>query len=125
MLITHLHFCGECYQAIKSYERAFGAIINKIIFIDKEKPEKGVLHAEILIHGQRVMLNDNRSGNCSAEYPFVQLVMTFKNEVELINAFNILKDENKIMSPMKATDFTSCTVGFWDKYGIRWGFMVN
>jgi uncharacterized glyoxalase superfamily protein PhnB len=61
MLIPHLHFSGECYQAMKMY----------------------------------------------------------------VKAFEILKDEQKVIIPMKATDFTSCTVGFWDKYGIRWGFMVQ
>ncbi|WP_097026979.1 hypothetical protein [Clostridium peptidivorans] len=71
------------------------------------------------------MLNDNRSENCSIDFPYVQLVVTFENEVELKNAFEILKDEPKVVSPMKATDFTPCTVGFWDKYGIRWGFMVQ
>jgi PhnB protein len=124
MFIPHLHFCGECYQAMEMYVRAFDATINEIIFLDKDKPEKGILHAEMLIHGQKVMLNDNRSDNCFVDYPFVQLVVTFKNEVELKYAFDILKDERKIVCPMKATDFTACTVGFWDKYGIRWGFMV-
>jgi PhnB protein len=110
---------------MEMYVRAFDATINEIIFLDKDKPEKGILHAEMLIHGQKVMLNDNRSDNCLVDYPFVQLLVTFENEVELKYAFDILKDERKIVCPMKATDFTACTVGFWDKYGIRWGFMVQ
>ncbi|KAJ49221.1 PhnB protein [Clostridium tetanomorphum] len=125
MIIPHLHFSGECYQAMEMYIKAFDATIKEIIFIDKEKPEKGVLHAEMLIHGQRVMLNDNRSEDCDIAFPYVQLVVIFENEVELKKAFEILKDEQKVICPMKATDFTSCTVGFWDKYGIRWGFMVQ
>jgi uncharacterized glyoxalase superfamily protein PhnB len=70
MFIPHLHFSDYFGQAIEMYVKAFDTTINEIIFIDKEKPEKGV-------------------------------------------------------SPMKATDFTPCTVGFWDKYGIRWDFMVQ
>lgn len=124
MLIPHLHFDGECHQAMELYVKAFGATINNII-VDKEKPEEGVCHAEMLIHGQLFMLNDNRSGNCSMEYPFVQLVMTFHNELELKNAYELLKDEQRVVSPMRATDYTPCTVGFWDKFGIRWGFMVR
>lgn len=125
MLIPHLHFSGECYQAMEMYVKAFDATINEIIFIDKESTEKGVLHAEMSIHGQRVMLNDNRSEECAIAFPYVQLIVTFDNEAELKKAFEILKDEQKVIIPMKATDFTACTVGFWDKYGIRWGFMVQ
>lgn len=124
MLIPHLHFNGGCYKAMEAYIKAFDATIKDVIFIDKENPEKGVLHAEMSIHGQRVMLNDNRSDDCSIDFPYVQLVITFKNEAELKSAYEILKDDQKIVSPMKATEFTSCTVGFWDKFGIRWGFMV-
>jgi len=51
------------------------------------------------------------------------MLSSYENKLKY--AFEILKDENKIISPMKATDFTSCTVGFWDRYGIRWGFMVE
>lgn len=125
MLIPHLHFHGECYRAIQSYVEAFDATINDIVFIDKEEPEKGVLHAEISIHCQRVMLNDNRSDNCFVDFPFAQLVVVFEHEKELKYAFDILKDEEKVVSPMRAADFSACTVGFWDKYGIRWGFMVQ
>ncbi|WP_346871490.1 VOC family protein [Clostridium sp. UBA5119] len=125
MFVPHLHFSGECYQAMEMYVKAFDATIKEIIFIDKEKPEIGVLHGEMLIHGQRIMLNDNRSENCHIAFPYAQLVVIFENEVELKKAFEILKDEQKVIYPMKATDFTSCTVGFWDKYGIRWGFMVE
>ena len=124
MFIPHLHFDGKCYQAIEMYVNAFDALVNEMIFIDKDNHEKGILHAEMTIHGQRVMLNDNRSRNCSTAFPFVQLIVTFDNEAELKRAYEILKNENKIVSHIKATDFTPCTVGFWDKYGIRWGFMI-
>lgn len=125
MVIPHLHFSGECYQAMNLYAKAFDATINKVIFIENGKPEKGILHAEMTIHGLRVMLNDNRSEICSADFPFVQLVVTFVNEEELKKSYEILKNENGIVSSMRETDYTPCTVGFWDKYGIRWSFMVD
>ena len=125
MVVPHLHFNGECLQAMKLYAKAFSATINKIIFIEDEKPEKGILHAEMTIHGQRVMFNDNKSEICSADFPFAQLVVTFANDEELKKSYEILKNENGIVCSMKATDYTSCTVGFWDIYGIRWSFMVE
>lgn len=125
MLVPHLHFKGECLQAMALYSKAFDAKINEICLIDEGKPEKGVLHAEMTIYGQRVMLNDNLSEGCDIDFPFAQLIMIFDNEQSLKKAFEILKDDKRIVCPMSATDYTSCAVGFWDKFGVRWSFMIE
>jgi len=97
MLVPHLHFKGECREAMKTYIKAFDAKIDEVCLIEEEKPEKGVLHAEMTIYGQRIMLNDNRSENCDSDFPFAQLIVTFENEEDLKNAFDILKDERRIV----------------------------
>jgi PhnB protein len=125
MLIPHLHFDGECSRAMELYVKALDAVVHKVIYIDKEHPEQGVMHAEMSIHGQRIMLNDNRSNVNYCGYPFVQLILTFDEEARLKHAFHLMKDEQRVVSPMEATDYSPCTVGFWDRFGIRWGFMVE
>ena len=56
MLIPHLHFCGDCKEAIDLYEKAFNT---KIESIDYMPDGKKIAHAAMNIHGQEVFLNDN------------------------------------------------------------------
>ncbi len=126
MLVPHLHFNGDCSRAMELYVKALDAAIHVIIYENEEHPDQGVLHAEMSIHGQRVMLNDNRSIDMDYhDFPFVQLIVTFPEEAQLKHAFDLMKDEKKIVSPMEAASYSPCTVGFWDRFGIRWGFMVE
>ena len=76
MLIPHLHFCGNCDEAIAIYEKAFNTKAENIVYshdyariVDncndesKEYPDNNrIAHAVMNIHGQKVFLND-RFGN--------------------------------------------------------------
>lgn len=58
MLATHIYFNGNCKEAIELYEKAFNTRADAIF-----RNDDGMLvHAEMHIHEQRVMLN-NRFGN--------------------------------------------------------------
>ena len=60
---THLYFNGRCQEAIAQYVKAFGAEVKDVIPYPEEEHKKGVLHSEIFIHGQRVMMNDEAFGH--------------------------------------------------------------
>lgn len=125
MILPHLHFKGNCEQAIMAYVEAFHASIESIKYRTNQELEKGIYHAELIIHGQRIMLNDNASSIQLVPFPPIQLVVIFEEEAELRKAFELLKDEDNVVIPMTNTEFSACTVSFWDKFGIRWGFMMN
>ena len=120
MLIPHLHFGGNCAEAIALYEKVFNTKAK-----DYDYSNNKIAHAEINIHGQKVWLNDafgnkNKSPDCGA----VHLVLTFGSEKELLACYGYLKEENNSLVPFKETSYSKLTGNFLDKFGVLWGFMV-
>ena len=122
MLVAHLHFGGRCDEAIKLYERAFGT---KIDFVDHDDTG-GVIHAEMHIHGQRVMMNDNYGSNgINSDNITIQMVPIFKTNEQLLRCYEILKCEAIAVSQPEKTFYSPLCAGVTDKFGIKWGLMVD
>ena len=120
MLIPHLHFGGDCAEAIALYEKAFGAKAG-----DYDKNGERIAHCEMMIHGQRVWLNDafgnkGKSPGCGA----VHLILTFDTADELLACYELLKEEDGAASPFVKTPYSELCGNFMDKFGVLWGFMV-
>ena len=65
MIVPALHFCGNCKEAIALYEKAFATkatiVISNSQYSDEHDDDE-IAHSEMVIHGQRILLND-RFGN--------------------------------------------------------------
>ena len=121
MFIPHLHFCGDCEEAIAVYEKAFTTAADTIIRDD----DGGIVHAEMRIHGQRIMLN-NRFGNKDRTTDCaIAAVITFNTINELLQCYEILKQDSVTIDPMSKASYTALGVQFLDKFGVQWGFMVG
>lgn len=122
MLVTHIYFNGQCKEAIEFYVKAFNATIKSII----QNPEQCnlVIHAEILIHDQLLMLNDFGDNDGYSKSGGYQLAVSFKNEDDLKNTYSILKEGSTTISPLSSTDYSVCVVRFVDKFDVRWAFWV-
>lgn len=121
MLIPHLHFCGNCSEAIALYEKAFNTKADPVLHDDTGQ----LVHAEMHIHGQRIMLN-NRFGNKSNTTDCaVALVITFLNPTKLLACYEILKQDSITIDPLASASYTELGVQFIDKFGVQWGFMVE
>jgi PhnB protein len=121
MLIPHLHFCGNCEEAIVLYEKAFNTKVDEISCADNKRVD----NASMKIHGQTIFLNDNemlREKEISHHFP-VHLIIQFNNKEELLACYEILKDKNE--NPFVKTSYSELVGNFTDKFGIVWGFMVN
>ncbi len=118
MLVPHLFFNGKSEEAIGQYVKAFGAEVKQIIRHSEDEPEKGVLHAEILIHGQRIMLNDNDLGPPA-------LVIIYDSKDNLMHSYNIIKEGGEVTAPMVETDYSPGVVEVRDRFGIKWCLMVE
>jgi PhnB protein len=123
MLIPHLHLNGKCMEAMELYKEAFNASVTILIYNSENEPENGVMHAEMLIHNQRVMLNDFGGSESLSKDSAVHIV-TFASEQELRCSYEILKSNSITIYSIQVESYTPCTVGFVDKYGVRWGFIV-
>ena len=128
MLIPHLHFYGDCLQAIALYEKVFDTKAETIIFnreYNQECNDDGVAHAVMYIHGQKIFLND-RFGNKDKSFDVaVHLIIMFKNTEELLACYEIMKPDSIIIDPMAELPYSKLAVQFIDKYGVQWGFMVE
>lgn len=122
MLIPHLHFGGDCKNAIQLYEKAFDTKVEAIEYMPDGKE---IVHASMKIQNQMVFLNDNfgnkdRNFNCGA----VHLVLTFNNTNDLLTCYEILKADNHDIIPFIETAYSKLVGNFLDKFGVLWGFMV-
>ena len=123
MLIPHLHFCGDCKDAIAVYEKAFNTTVNADS-IDYAVDGVTISHAVIEIHGQRVFLNDN-FGNKNRTTDFaVHIILTFKAAAELLECYEILKADGTPY-PFAEAPYSELFGNFMDKFGVMWGFMVE
>ena len=121
MLITHLHFGGDCADAITLYEKAFDAIAE-----DYNYGSNGIAHARMKIHGQMIWLNDAKehikSGfgiNCSTH-----LVLTFNTPEELLACYEYFKMDDNTPTPFHEAPYSRLVGNFMDRFGVLWGFMV-
>lgn len=121
MLIPHLHFCGDCEEAIALYEKAFNTRVDTIIRNDEGR----LLHAEMHIHEQRVMLN-NRFGNKDKTTACaIAAIVTFRNADELLVCYEIMNQDSITIDKLEQLSYTELCVQFLDKFGIQWAFMVE
>jgi len=120
MLIPHLHFGGSCADAIALYEKAFNTKADDFDYRDGK-----IAHAEIVIHGQKVWLNDafgnrDNSPDCGA----VHLVLTFDTAEELLECYECLREDGGDCHPFRETPYSRLVGNFMDRFGVLWGFMA-
>ena len=129
MLIPHLHFYGNCNEAIAMYEKAFNTKAKPIIRKSKNMPvdwvEGKILHAAMEILGQTIYLND-RFGNKNMSHDCaIKLSVIFKKADDLIACYEIMKEGSIIIDPLEKVSFSKLMVQFIDRFGVQWGFMVK
>lgn len=130
MLIPHLHFCGDCGEAIALYERAFktkaeGVVRNSDYAPEECGDDKGIAHAVMNLHGQKVFLNDrfgnkDRSLDCA-----VHLIVMFPSVEELLDCYEFFREESTVIDPFEELPYSRLAGNFIDKFGVQWGFMTE
>ena len=130
MLIPHLHFCGNCEEAIAIYEKAFNTKAESIVYNRDYAPneysdDNRIAHAVMNIHGQKVFLNDrfgnkDKSLNCA-----VHLIVMFTSVEELLACYEFFKEESTIIDPFTKLPYSELAGNFVDKFGVQWGFMTE
>lgn len=124
MIVPQLYLNEGCYEAIEIYEKAFHTKLDSIVYDPEKEPEKFVIHAEMHIHGQRVMLSDWGGNKNLSIDSALQIVVIFNNENGLKEAYEIMKTGSQTIIPMAPTFYSTCLVDFLDKFGVRWCFMI-
>ena len=122
MLIPHLHFCGDCKDAIALYEKAFNTKAEAIEY----RPDNGkIAHAEMNVHGQLVYLNDNFGNKDKSFDCAVHLIITFRTVDELTACYDVLKAGGSDVGVFHETPYSRLCGNFMDRFGVMWGFMAD
>ena len=124
MFCTHIFFNGNCLDAIELYQRAFQAKVLDLIMNPESGKEQQVIHAEMLIHGQKLMLNDFGNQQGVSIPDGYQLVVQFESVEALEAAYRELETGARVLTPKQPTDYSPCVTQLIDRFGTRWGFMV-
>ncbi|MBA4384611.1 MAG: VOC family protein [Anaerolinea sp.] len=124
MFCTHVYFNGNCQEVIELYKKAFGAEVLTIIPNQTSGKENEVIHSEIKIHDQTLMMNDFGDNEGITKSSGFQLVVQFQSIEQLEESFSILSENGIIIFPKQPTDYSECVVRFIDKFGVTWGMTV-
>lgn len=136
LLVTPtLNFDGDCEEAIRLYERAFGTKADFIMRYAEGEPadwklplseaqKRFVYHAEMRIGGQRLFFSDIiefevRKGN--AQF----LAITFEAAEEVERAYAVLVEGGLALVPLRRTTYSSCVGNVVDRFGVRWGLLTE
>ena len=122
MIIPHLHFNGNCNQAITFYEKAFNT---KAEIGDRNG--EFISHAIMDIRGTRVFLNDrvdfaNTSKRLDGTTHFVVL---FDSKDELLDCYAHFGNTSTIIDEFTKESYSAWCGNFMDEFGVVWGFMVR
>lgn len=128
MLIPHLHFKGNCREAIPFYEKAFGTKAEHIVLnheTSSEYDHDKIAHAVMPIHGQKVFLNDRFGMKEPTTDIAIHLIVMFKSEGEFLSCYEKMKENSITIDPLESLPYSSLAVQFIDQFGIQWGFMIE
>lgn len=130
----NFQFNGECKNALKLYEKAFKSKVTMLMHYSdadpsdliselSEEENDYVYHAEMFVGGQRFFFSDSLEGVSFGRN--LSMTLTFDNKDELKEAYTLLMDEGYAIIPLIETAYSSCTSVIVDKYGVRWGLMLE
>ena len=133
MLIPHLHFCGNCEEAIVVYEKAFHTKAENIVYSRDYAPDEypddssdnRIAHAVMNIHGQNVFLNDRFGNKDKSLDCAVHLIVMFPSVEELLACYEFFKEGITIVDPFEKLPYSELAGNFVDKFGVQWGFMAE
>lgn len=124
MFCTHVYFNGNCRKAIELYKKALGAEVLTLIPNQATGKENEVIHSEIRIHDQTLIMNDYGDNEGITKSSGFQLTVQFETVKQLEESYSILSDSSVTLKPKQPTDYSECVVRFIDQFGIHWGLWV-
>ena len=135
VLTPVFHFNGQCEEAIELYKKAFSADLKFIMrYSDADIRDFDVTltddwkdmvyHSELMIGEQRIMMADEMDVEQAKSISHF-LTVTFDTPEEVKRAYEVLEEGATVIYPLHSTTYSSCTASIVDKFGFRWGLMME
>ena len=130
----YLSFSGNCADAIKLYEEAFGAKAKIMKYGEAPKEEDYtvseetkdlIMHAQLSFGDGTLMFADNPPGMPVSFGDAVSITISFADEEQAKSAFAVLKEGGKVHMDLRKTFWSACFGMLEDKFGINWMFTLE
>jgi PhnB protein len=109
-------------SAVGLYQKAFDAEL----VASYPHSDGTFMHAELNVYGQILAISEALKSEERITGTTMQFCLHFgEGKEELVKkAYNILKDDAKILYPLSPCEYSKLMVDFIDKYGVRWCIFV-
>lgn len=130
MVMPHLTFDGHAEEALNTYKKAFDVEVLYItrygerMTVSPAHTDK-ILHAEVKLDGNLVMLADCFEGSKVQSHPLLGLFLNYTEYKKAESAYNILSEGGTIEKPYTKIAEGRYESKFRDKYGITWSIVCN
>lgn len=130
-LNPYLGFNGTAAKAVELYQNALGAKVEHVMRWADGPPDMKcppemqdrILHAELVVDGQRFMLSDAPSNNKVSPDNNVSVCLQLDDNADMKKKFDALAVGGKVGMPIHDA-FWGATFGMLtDAYGINWMFV--
>jgi PhnB protein len=128
-VIPYLTFSGNCEEALKFYEKAFGGkIVHLSRYGGSPIEEMGgnkdwVMHATFEAKGIKLFACDNtKDAPAGSEEGMIQLTINFENAAEQEKVFETMAEEGIVTMPLQDTFWGARFGMLKDKFGLNWMF---
>lgn len=133
---TYLNFNGNCAEAVKLYEEAFGATIDNIMhyhdipdnpnFPIPDSMKDKILHCTIFIGDDFIRISDCPETQNLNTADTEKIALSLEGSVdEVKKAFNVLSREGKVGIELTQTFFSPLHGVVYDKFGIMWNLVAE
>jgi PhnB protein len=131
-ITPYLNFGGDAAQAVKLYESALGAKVERMMRFGDAPPHGGgemsaadkerVMHASLRIDGQLIMLSDGPSHWQVPREGNVHVSLDFSDTAEMAKKFDALAEGGKVTMALQDTFWGARFGMLVDRFGIQWMF---
>lgn len=102
-------------EAVELYKEVFGLELGYHV----KNPDGTYFHSELYKNGREVLAVVESSNNHTEEHA-VQLGVTFDSEDEVQKAYDLLKEDGIIETPIGPLPWSPCAASVIDRFGVWW-----
>lgn len=115
-------YVNESDKAVELYQKAFDAEL----VIGYTNSDGTYMHAELNVYGQILAISEALIDEDRISGTTMQFCLHFgEGKEELVQkAYNVLKENAKIIYPLSSCTYSILMVDLIDKYGVRWCLFV-
>ena len=130
MFQHYLMFSGNCEEALKTYEKAFGGKVTYLCrygdmegYSQGEEQKNLIMHSNFYVGESSIMCADYPHKTTSGDNTFV--MPPFNTIEEVKKAWDILKEGGEVIDELCTPFYAEIYGTLRDKYGINWMLMID